>query len=838
MACREKEQSAIQEVRDQLFLDTADDVRLNVVTSNLGLDRPLAGIDDDEWRALAKSVMLDFKQVRNVFFKLLEVCLGPQHTRTAFLAEDAAISDPYIQVLSSQDLVQVGRIVIDPGLASEETVDFCYRDLVNGKVFLSTTLTKAHPVVVEVSSYVVNNTPAGSHTLVLKSTDAFPTSGQFAIIVDKGLSTEELLVVSGNNTSTDTLTLIGNTTQAHTGPTPKDFLVRPLFVSVAAGATFFQFDEDATRSFPNTGFVRINTGGGTAEVVEFTANDVVNNVLTLRTPLAHAHVGGGTTPEYVELVTPGAVVSTVQVVQFGVPWELYETEPQKVKICFDQNTVSLRLTDASFLHAASPSAFNTTLTAPVSAVDTVLHVVTTSGLRYPTGAILVAGTTYLQYSAFNATSITLTYAAGTTFNIGDVVLAASQNYSGTDLEEGNLRTSSGDVNPRPEWSGPYLYDEFRNAPSLLRTTFSRIGSNPVAIPNPTSVAFTQTLGCTCLEVRNAFDWPTPVAPYVVRIGRDTGYQEDNHLTAIHLARNGKTTLSVGALIGDTTLTCMDTTGLPVSSDGSHPARYRIVVSRGLPQEEVLFVDQNNNMAPGTLTLQFAVTAPHSIGATVELLNDVMTFDTLTLTHFGDRYTPTRVGHPVEILVTQLVVNPGSATVFPSSGTLWLNFGANRLTIRRRITGIPSSSQLTFADSSDFPLSFPYPILIGQGLPTQEWALVSANNTVTDTLTLTAPMAGTFSVGDYIEFYAGVPTTVDYKSRDAGTFTLDEPSVFLNGYTVGESVIWSPGSSVPSADGFDYPLRMPPSPVSCVASLVDLVRAAGVEVQLLKTCLRP
>ena len=54
MGCDDINQSAIAETRDQLFLDTADGNRLNVVTGNLGLDRPIITMGDDEWRAAAR----------------------------------------------------------------------------------------------------------------------------------------------------------------------------------------------------------------------------------------------------------------------------------------------------------------------------------------------------------------------------------------------------------------------------------------------------------------------------------------------------------------------------------------------------------------------------------------------------------------------------------------------------------------------------------------------------------------------------------------------------------------------------------------------------------------
>jgi len=837
MACRDKTQSAIQETRDQLFLDTADGVHLNVVTSNLGLDRPFEGIEDDEWRALAKQVGLSFKEVRNIFYRLLEICVGPQKTRVAYLAGASAIGDDVVVLTDASPLVQVGTLVFDPGLPTEETVDFCFRDLASNKVFLSDSLTIAHSPVATALNYLAADTAAGATSLVLRSTALFPTSGfPYAALIDQGLPTEEVVRVTANNTGTNTLTLFAATTQDHVGARPLGFVVRPITLATVVGGVFLLFGASQTRVFPATGFVRINAGAVNEEVIQFIANDPSTGVLSLKTPLKHTHASSPA--EYVELVTPGSVVQTVSVLQKGVPWEVLESQPHSVKICLPPQTLIRRLVDASYIHAASAPAFSTAVIVPTSPTDTTITVDDVSGLPFPTGTIIVGGTTTIQYLTYDSSTsiVTLAEAIGSSFPIGATVVLDPQPYSGTDLEEGNLRTSGGTINTAPEWSGPYLYDVLQNAPSLVRTTLARSGGAIVAIPPPTRVVVSQTVGRTCLEVDDAYQWPTP--SYPVRIGRDTGFQEDMTLLAVNLRINGQSTLNTGASIGDFSITLVDSTAFPDSSDSIHDAGYQVIIDQGGSHQEVVLVKDNTDAAPGTLTLVSTtpLTKNHSSGETVQLLNDVLTFDPLTQPHTGDSINPSRFGHPVEKLTSSLLT--ASTTGFPSAGSLWLNFGTNRLSVRKKITVVVSSTVLQFDDSSVFPTgNFAYPVLVGEGLITQEWAHVSANNTTLNQLTLSAPLVGTFAAGDYVALRAGAPTVLSYTTHDSTTFTLEEPTILDTAYTVGESVIWSPGSSLPGSTGTDYPFRMPSSPIQCFMGLIDLIRAAGVQVTVLDSCLQ-
>jgi hypothetical protein len=69
-------QSDIAEVRDQLTVDYADGKYLNVVSSNLGMQRPPFGFSDATWRALVRVLALQYKQITTKFEAVLSIILG------------------------------------------------------------------------------------------------------------------------------------------------------------------------------------------------------------------------------------------------------------------------------------------------------------------------------------------------------------------------------------------------------------------------------------------------------------------------------------------------------------------------------------------------------------------------------------------------------------------------------------------------------------------------------------------------------------------------------------------------------------------------------------------
>lgn len=919
----DKVQSAILEMRDQLFLDTADSLRLNIVSANLGLDRPIGSLGDDEWRAAAKEIALRRKLVLPIYHRVIEVCLGPQKSRIGVLSETAEVGDTVITLDDASNLLQLGSIVLSEGTANEETVEFCFRDLFTNQVFLTSPLAFQHEVLDAASSFLTADVAASAVALPVLDSRIFPTSGfPYNVILDRGTEFEETVEITANTVATNTLTCSA-TTFAHSGPVAQ-FVRKPLEQDTIAGRTFLVLDANDTRVYPAAGFVRLAFGTGTEEIAEYIENDVTNDVLTLKRPLQFAHSMG----ESVELMSSGAAVETVSAKQAGTGWDVFITNPREVQVYVPEDLEMLRLTDASWLHKEAPaSPGSTTTSAAVSIGDTSIPVTSVRGfvdegdlididtgaetawyIRRDSGDPVEISQNSEPFALSDGQTLTVSVdgaAADTaTFNIADfadianataVEIAAVINtdvadchadatadgrvritsddwpdditasievtggtanptigfltpalelaqpltvahgggvdvdatqiiYGGTTLEDGNIRNAGGSV-ITGQFPGPYLYDPSQEG--VTDTT----ADLAIAVPFPTRVAVSQVVGATCLEVEDVSSWlAPPFTPFTVRIGRASGTQEDRTVTDRTLQTDASTTVDSGTLIGDTSIDGVDTTDFP-ESDGVNPARYRIIIDQGNANEEIVTVVQNTAGTPGTFSLLSPMTIAHSAAETIELLNDVLTFDVLTESHTGVSVTPTVAGDRVEPLVESIELS--SVVGFPDEGTVWVNFGKERINVRARITSVVSPTILEFADSSLFPTTdFPYRIVVGEGLPQEEIAFVSANNTGLNQLTMSSALVGTFAVGDYVEFTAGTPTVLDYNDIDSTTLNLTTPQVLSSGFTEGEVVTLSPGPSAPDIDGNDFPFLMPANPAACVELLLEFVRAAGVEIVFL------
>jgi len=862
-----KSQSAIQEVKDQLFLDTADNDRLSAVTDNIGLERPRVGLSDNVWRAAAKEIGLQRKLVRNAFHRTLEICLGPRKSRIATLAEDAAIGATEITLVDAGQLIQLGTLVLSSGTASEETVDFCFRDLKTNTVTLNQATTFAHTALAEANSFLSAGVSVSATSLVLIDSANFPTTGfPYNIILDRGTPVEEIVSVSANTVATNTLTCSA-TAFAHSGPnTP--VIRKPLELAAPAGRTFLVLDTNDTRTFPSAGFVRLAFGGGGEEVAEYIENDASVNTLYLKRPLQNSHAAA----ESVELIAPGAAVETVSALQQGQDWEVFVTSPRTVKIFLPTDTQIIRALDASWIHKevpASPGA--TTTTAVVSIGDLEIPVTSVRGfvdegdlididtgaetafyIRRDSGDPVEISANAETYTLSDGQTLTVSVdgaAADTaTFNTGDFVdisnataaeVAAVINtdvadcaadvtsdgkvritsdtwpasatasievtggtanpalgfltptlilskaltaghssgvdidaisvaYAGTDLEEGNLRNGSGVVVPNM-FPGPYLFDVTQRSVSEV-TNF--LDEN---IPFPTKVVVNQVSGAACLEVEDASSWPAPAfTPFSVRIGRETGFQEDRTVSDRTLKAGTTTTVNAGTSPGDSSITGADTTGFPESAG---PALYRIIIDQGGANEETAVVSVNTAGTPGTFDVQSNLAIAHLSGESIELLADVLTFDALTQPHEGATVSPTTVGHPVEPLIDS--IDLVDASTFPDSGTIWINFGKERVNVRKKIVSMVSDTIVELEETDNFPTGdFPYLVKVSAGRPEQEIASVTANDTGTDRLTFSPALTNTqFQAAAQVwqvDDPAGAPGYVDETTdfNDAGANDVD------------------------------------------------------------------
>lgn len=903
MSCDDKNQSAIAETRDQLFLDTADGPHLNVVTSNLGLDRPGIGFGDDEWRAVGKLVSLQPKQIRNIFYRMIELCIGPQYARIGVLEDIAKVNDKQLVAADPSPFIQLGTLIVDPGLVNQETVSYCIRDLSSGTFFLKTALQKDHVPFAPGADLLASTAAAGSGTLTVLDASVFPTTFPFPIIIDRGTVFEETAVV--NSIAGNVLTLAGTTTFTHNGPVTL-FNAQPLSAAAPPRRTFLQFATNGTRGFPAAGWVRINNGGPHDEVVQYESNDVVNNVLFLKTPLASTHAVG----EYVELVTPGAPVEVCQLLETGIHWNLYEAGPRKITVTIPKNFKRLGPLDATWMHGAVPAAFSTTTTQTTATTDYAIPLTSVSGLPHDAAMVKInagparlyslkiakaetlaavkttaaAGVLSLAYT-LNATSqrdfpnpvrpfwviinqgggtqeivrcigssggkltfaaplanahnageviqpldqIVLDTPAGLIFGAALTVQLFTEPYAGFPaLEQGNNRDPFGSMQLY-RFPGGYIYDANQrgiSARSALMTS---------TIPPIIRVAFTQMPQTTALEVDDASLWPAPpFTPFKVRIGESTGFEEDRTLENRVLKKDATGT-TPATLAGITTMAYTHTSTIEFpSSDGVHNANYRVLIAKGTARQETAFIAEND-IGTHTFTFVAPLTQPHNLGDTIELLSDVLTFDVITKKHVGPSWSPTMLGHPVHAFISEIDVGAALTGFSAVGGWLWVNFGKEMIDVRKRITTITSPTSYKLSSTAQLPTSgYPYQIILSEGQANEEKVFVT-NNNGTDTLTFQAPGAvNTHAVGEYAKFIAGDPEAVAYNATATGPnrVTFSPPVLFDTRHLAGERVMYSPAVSQSHIDGSSYGFKMPPDPSGCLATLFELVRAAGIQVKVL------
>ena len=281
-----KNQSAISEVRDQLSLDFADGEYLNVVSQNLGMERPIIGFSDDVWRALVKQLAIEYKQLLTQFYKMMEIVFGVQVTQVGTLKEAVAVGDNKCVLNETSQFPQVGTLIFDEGLATEETHNYCYIDRHTGTVYLDgTTFAFAHITrLADAESTILCS--SGSD-IVVSNPSNFPDSDfPYPVVLGRGTDNEEVISVTGCDTATGVITLSGAPTNSHADVTPSD-ISNDLAQAVYLPSSFVSVD--STEQFPNSGIIRLrptntfavaaNVSPSTNRVVTVAANTFVADSL-------------------------------------------------------------------------------------------------------------------------------------------------------------------------------------------------------------------------------------------------------------------------------------------------------------------------------------------------------------------------------------------------------------------------------------------------------------------------------------------------------------------------------------------------------------------------------
>lgn len=358
--------AAIREVRDQLFLDRADQKYLSNVTANLNFERPLFGFGNDSlWRAVVRRLSLDYRQIANLFYDLLTEMFGPQKTVANVLSVDGIVLDEIVTVpiqqsqhrhsipITSRTLPQRGVLVIDEGLASEETIQYSFRDPRTGEIELLTPLTQAHTALDRnASGYLKSDVPSsvGSTTLPLTNTNDFPTSGfPHPILIAPGTPEEEVTLLTGNNPTTGVLT-VGSLANYQYGM--RETPITSQLVLITGSDSHVIRVQDSSK-FPEEGWIRVQqdvVSGLPSEDVEFIDNDITTGTLTLAKKLSGSYTVPPTGSITVSVLESKTSVQLAQVQVKGVEWDIFQTEQGILKIYIPQELSQNRLQDVSFLH--------------------------------------------------------------------------------------------------------------------------------------------------------------------------------------------------------------------------------------------------------------------------------------------------------------------------------------------------------------------------------------------------------------------------------------------------------------------------------------------------------
>ena len=822
------QQSQVNAAFDQIYLDTSDAGRLSAVGSNVGLPRPQLGLADDaEFRAIVRRIAQKRKLTEDAFRRLMETCLGPQYARRSALTEAVTAGAQFIDVVDASVFTPAGTIVLNPTQGTEDRVRYVGRDLENNRLVLSSPLVHGHAIVADASNTLKQDIAIGGTSAILVESRTFPTTGYpYPIVLSQGTEHEEVSLVTLNDTTTNTLTLLAGTANAHAG-----FVSQPITSKVGKATVAGQYfltvsgGVDALENYPSDGWIRIDKGLVTEEVVRYSRLDVLEATFYFDAPLGQPHALGGA----IDLVSTGGVVATAGVYQAGSHWEVYETRPSQVVLYIPPELRRLFLRDASWLHGEAVAPGGTVL--DVAYNPPALSVGVVSPTSLPSGGLyeVNGAETFFAVNQWPSTpKLRLAEPLANPYLVGDPVLPVEPVYPGTNLADGNpIDPATGDWIAL-QFPGHYVYNPAEAAPSIIQTTLSEL------VCDPLEVVITAPIGRTCLEVTDAATWPTPpFSPLSVRIGYGSGFEEIKSCVDVTRAvLTSDTAVAPGVgfnNIGDLRVRANSTAAFPDTGLAGLPAGYRVIINRGLLTEQTVTVLENDTVA-NELVLASPLTQIVAAASNIELLKDVLTFSSgFVFNHEGILGSPRLVGHRVERLYDSVTVTNGAA--FPTEpASVWINFGHGRISTRSRILSFPAANVVALSNTATFPTTdYPYPVTLTQGGFNAEVMFVTNNDTALNELTLSANPVLTHNAGEYVSFEAGAPEVVEYQSRTGNVLRFSEPVAFPTRHTDGETVTYSPGESEPNDDGIGYQFFLPPDPALCLRSVLDLVRAAGIEV---------
>lgn len=411
----------------------------------------------------------------------------------------------------------------------------------------------------------------------------------------------------------------------------------------------------------------------------------------------------------------------------------------------------------------------------------------------------------------------------------------------------------GDFNQTVDtYPGPYVYSP--GSPSATATVGSSYASAPV--PGTALLAIGQSNGRTAFEVVDATSMLSLSTPFDMSVGLGTAKQEDVEVTGISLKSRARTTMSANSLIGDTTVEVASLTPGTAITGGAflNANGYRVVLDEGVAADREVVYVIGTLSGPDRLVLEEPMTKAHTSGDTVSLMSDTLSVTVITKSHDG--VVPTTVRSTAQAGVDAYyqdkdptdseLVNPyiesitllGVTGLDIDGGRVIANFGSGQIDVESTITapltaGVSTTVPLVSSDAFPSPTST-FTAILGVGTPQEERVIISANNTGTDVFTLDGGYTVQYShaIGDLVRWEPGAPETIEYDEIDTNDLVFNTPIVLQYTHYPAETVIDSSADSDPRTNGYDFPLRMPVDILVRLQYLLDIVRAAGIQVELI------
>lgn len=401
--------------------------------------------------------------------------------------------------------------------------------------------------------------------------------------------------------------------------------------------------------------------------------------------------------------------------------------------------------------------------------------------------------------------------------------------------------NSGDYhNVDKVWPGPYVWelaDHNSRNHGVVPYTSTMIAARP-------KVSLQALAGSTALEVEDASTFP-PGAPYSAIIGEGRGNEETVQVQDIALRTRAYSDLASDALIGSTTLQLSSLSG-PTGPYHIFPnaGPYRVVVDFLTPDVEVLVVREHDGV--DTLTLDAPVTKNHYTTATVHLVSDVLRLnpgladDHVGLTSISEQLlfyppvSPSPYVDDVRVIQSRLTLAAGTSEFPVEGGTILANHFGEQVasTTATNYPAAPGDTTIFCDNVSGFPTTgYPYIAILdeGAGPLLEEKVFVTHADHGAHELTISHPVVHSHALGAKVSYRPGKPETITYGSRDGNDLVFPGGLVSDGFHLLTEPLYASIGTDYPHDFGTEFPLRLPYTELDAIRFVLELVRAAGVEV---------